>query len=386
MIKIDNFELIDESEKAWQIAKVFNSGSDPERRWIPKTVSLLNEEQNTILIKKWFYAVWMKELREYEEEDAKIQNEKIQRKIKRELLNKTALYKTAKEFINNRISDSPLGNGYGNTRTIFYLGEFAKYFFSKCELQKDNPIEIRLQEILKSDINYKNAYDFSKSRIIPVQMPDREELTFLMTEFIIFLGENFYEDYEFICDSFLELSKTDYLEQLSPSEKIITMIIINGMEINILKKDDKVCIHCNNNNLTKSLLLPLNNFMSLIDRIGLLDEKLISKINFVFNNINYMKKPEAIKMTIEFMINDSFPELKNNIRIEIAGDNDEIVLYLKKGLNDPDFINAYPALILRKSFFENCKLFGVERLVFIDEPNKTFDDIVINSFDVNNLN
>ncbi|MDC9723965.1 MAG: hypothetical protein PSN34_14500 [Urechidicola sp.] len=386
MIRIDNFELIDESEKAWQIAKAFYEGSDPEYRWIPKSVSILNEEQNIILIKKWFYEVWMKELKEYEERDIEIQNEQVQRKTRRELLKKTNLYNTAKDFINIRVSESPFGNGYSNTRTIFYLGEFAKYFFSKCELQIDNPLKIRLQELLKSDINYKNAYDYSKSRIISVQMPDREELTFLMAEFIIFLDEDFYENYEFVCNSLLKLSQTDYLEQLAPSEKIITMFIINEIEINILKKDDKVCVHSNNNNLVKSILLPLNNFTSLVDRIGILDKKLTSKINFVFNNTNFMKKPEAIKMTIEFMINDSFPELKNNIRIEIGGDNNEIVLYLKKGLNDPDFRNAYPALILRKSFFENCKLFGVERLVFIDETNKTFDDIVVNSFDTNNLN
>ena len=197
-------------------------------------------------------AIILEELKEYEERDIKIQNEQVQRKIRRELLKKTNLYNTANDFIQIRVSNSPLGNGYSNTRTIFYLGEFAKYFFSKCELQIDNPIKIRLQELLKSDINYKNAYDYSKSRIISVQIPDREELTFLMAEFIIFLDEDFYENYEFVCNSFLKLSKTDYLEQLTPSEKIITMFIINEIEINILKKDDKVCIHSNNNNLVKA--------------------------------------------------------------------------------------------------------------------------------------
>lgn len=193
--------------------------------------------------------------------------------------------------------------------------------------------------------------------------------------------------YEFISGLLWELANSDYMEGLSPSEMLITMKNSEGTELEIQNKNNKVFLNGKMNGESINILLPLDNFLSLAERIGLLDNKLKSKINYIFKiKNNYMKKPEAIKLTIEFMIDSTFPELKDNVKVTIGGDRDEVILSLKKGLNDSDFRNAFPALILRKSFFENCKMFGVKKLIFLDETNNTFDDIVIDSYDVSNLN
>ncbi|MCD8455207.1 hypothetical protein LNJ08_12480 [Tenacibaculum finnmarkense genomovar ulcerans] len=193
--------------------------------------------------------------------------------------------------------------------------------------------------------------------------------------------------YEFISGLLWELANSDYMEGLSPSEMLITMKNSEGTELEIQNINNKVFLNGKMNRESINILLPLDNFLSLVERIGLLDNKLKSKINYIFKiKNNYMKKPEVIKITIEKTIELGFPQLKDSVTVEIGGDRDEVILSLKKGFNDSDFQNAFPALILRKSFFENCKMFGVKKLVFIDEINNTFDDIVIDSYDVSNLN
>ena len=98
-----------------------------------------------------------------------------------------------------------------------------------------------------------------------------------------------------------------------------------------------------------------------------------------------MKLLETIKITIDFMIDNQFPELKNDVRTSINYDQNDVLIHVKKGLSDPTFRNALPALIFRKSFFENCKQFGVKNLVFVDETNQTYDLIEINTYDFSKL-
>lgn len=96
-------------------------------------------------------------------------------------------------------------------------------------------------------------------------------------------------------------------------------------------------------------------------------------------------KLQAIKITIDFMIDNQFPELKNNVSVSINNEANDVLIHVKKGLSDPTFTNALPALIFRKSFFENCKLFGVKNLVFVDGTNQTYDMIEIDTFDISKL-
>jgi hypothetical protein len=198
------------------------------------------------------------------------------------------------------------------------------------------------------------------------------------------MNEN--QKYEFVTALLWELANSNYIEGLSPADKTITLSNSKNINVEIRQYNNQAEVTAKNGVTKATIAIPVNSLTSLLERLGLLDSKLESKLNFVFKQSTYMKKPEAIKLTIEFMIDSTFPELKNNLTVEIGGERDEVILMLKNGLDDPNFRNAYPALILRKSFFENCKIFGVKKLVFIDEKNKTFDDIIIDNYDMSKLN
>ncbi len=197
------------------------------------------------------------------------------------------------------------------------------------------------------------------------------------------MNEN--QKYEFVTALLWELANSNYIEGLSPADKTITLSNSKNINVEIRQFNNQAEVTAENELNKATIAIPVNSLTSLLERLGLLDSKLESKLNFVFKQSTYMKKPEAIKLTIEFMIDSTFPELKNNVTVKIGGEQDEVILMLKNGLDDPNFRNAYPALILRKSFFENCKMFGVKKLVFIDEKNKTFDDIVIDNYDMSKL-
>lgn len=200
------------------------------------------------------------------------------------------------------------------------------------------------------------------------------------------MNEN--QKYEFITNLLLKLADSGYIEGLSPTEKMISLTNSTNINIEIRQVNDQAKITAKNRRTQATIYIPLSSLNSLLERLGLMDKKLESKLNFIFNHnqITYMKNPEAIKLTIEFMIDSTFPNLKGNVTVQIGGeDRDEVVLLLENGLDDPNFKNAFPALILRKSFFENCKLFGVKRLVFADKKNRTFDDIVIEEWDISKL-
>jgi hypothetical protein len=198
------------------------------------------------------------------------------------------------------------------------------------------------------------------------------------------MNEN--QKFEFVTALLWELANSNYIEGLSPAEKTISLSNSENISVEIRQSNNQAEVTAKNQQSKVTIAIPVNSLTSLLERLGLLDNKLESKLNFVFKQSTYMKKPEAIKLTIEFMIDSTFPELKNNVTVKIGGDRDEVILMLKNGLDDPNFKNAFPALILRKSFFENCKMFGVKKLVFIDEKNKTFDDIVIDNYDMSKLN
>lgn len=54
---------------------------------------------------------------------------------------------------------------------------------------------------------------------------------------------------------------------------------------------------------------------------------------------------------------------------------DHVVVRCHKGFEDSNTRNAIPCLWRRKSFIENCKMFNVKRIVFIDAVNRTFDEL-----------
>ncbi len=194
------------------------------------------------------------------------------------------------------------------------------------------------------------------------------------------------QEFELVTTLLWELANSNYVEGLSLKEKIISMSNSNDINIEIKQVNGLAEINARNalNNVTVSI--PPNSLNSLLERLGLMDKKLESKLDFLFTkNTTFMNRPEAIQVSIELLIDSTFPELKGNVNVKIADNREEIVLYIRKGFKDDDFINAFPALIMRKSFFDNCKFFGVRKLIFIDETNKTFDEIVIDTYDTSSL-
>lgn len=64
---------------------------------------------------------------------------------------------------------------------------------------------------------------------------------------------------------------------------------------------------------------------------------------------------------------------------------DHVVVRCHKGFEDSNTRNAIPCLWRRKSFIENCKMFNVKRIVFIDVVNSTFDELRPMEIDISTL-
>ena len=54
---------------------------------------------------------------------------------------------------------------------------------------------------------------------------------------------------------------------------------------------------------------------------------------------------------------------------------DHVLVKCHKGFEDSNTRKAIPCLWRRKSFIENCKMFNVKRIVFLDTVNHTFDEL-----------
>lgn len=54
---------------------------------------------------------------------------------------------------------------------------------------------------------------------------------------------------------------------------------------------------------------------------------------------------------------------------------DHVLVKCHKGFDDINTRKAIPCLWRRKSFVDNCKMFDVKRIVFLDMVNNTFDEL-----------
>ena len=83
---------------------------------------------------------------------------------------------------------------------------------------------------------------------------------------------------------------------------------------------------------------------------------------------------DAIKMTLLMFTNQMiarYPEW--NGLFDFRTEKDHVCVICKKGFEDRITKMAIPCLWKRKSFIENCILFGVEKIIFLDSVNRTFD-------------
>ena len=65
--------------------------------------------------------------------------------------------------------------------------------------------------------------------------------------------------------------------------------------------------------------------------------------------------------------------------------SDHVLVRCHKGFEDTNTRKAIPCLWRRKSFIENCKMFNVKRIVFLDSVNSTFDELRPMEIDVSAL-
>ena len=55
--------------------------------------------------------------------------------------------------------------------------------------------------------------------------------------------------------------------------------------------------------------------------------------------------------------------------------SDHVLVNFHKGFEDTNTRKAIPCLWGRKSFIENCRMFNVNRIVFLETVNRTFDEL-----------
>ena len=83
---------------------------------------------------------------------------------------------------------------------------------------------------------------------------------------------------------------------------------------------------------------------------------------------------EAIKMALAMFTNQMiarYPEWDG--LFDFRTEKNHVCVICKKGFEDRITKMAIPYLWKRKSFIENCILMGVEKIVFLDSVNRTFD-------------
>lgn len=94
----------------------------------------------------------------------------------------------------------------------------------------------------------------------------------------------------------------------------------------------------------------------------------------------------AISMTLSMFTNQMismYPEWDG--LFEFRSEKDHVCVTCKKGFEDRITKMAIPYLWKRKSFIENCILFGVEKIVFLDTVNNTFDLLEVSKVNPNIL-
>ncbi len=93
------------------------------------------------------------------------------------------------------------------------------------------------------------------------------------------------------------------------------------------------------------------------------------------------KGNEILKTTLTMQINacPGFGDM-----FEVGCNKRDVVIYFKKGFGDEESMANVHALYRRRMFIENCMLFGVENIVFIDKTADTFDILEVCSADYKN--
>lgn len=110
--------------------------------------------------------------------------------------------------------------------------------------------------------------------------------------------------------------------------------------------------------------------------------KKLDNSNFQMKRDSHIEGSAIISIGLSIFVSQ-FSEW--NGLFDFKTDNTNVLVICKKGFEDEITQMAIPYLWKRKSFIENCIIFGVEKIVFIDPINKTFDLIEISTIAPNTL-
>jgi hypothetical protein len=179
----------------------------------------------------------------------------------------------------------------------------------------------------------------------------------------------------------------DYCFQITPSNGNTTLYIVQNSAI-VRRYQNYDITYDERKDISN-----INNNTNMIDRIKKLFRKEKPSFETKSQSVDNFSKIrssgkgcEVIKITLDALIKEMstrYPEWDG--LFEVTTNEKDAVVVCLKGFNDPTTMKAIPYLWRRKSFIENCKLFGVPKIVFLDKTNNTCDWIEVDSIDENSL-
>ncbi len=198
------------------------------------------------------------------------------------------------------------------------------------------------------------------------------------------------EKQRFIFDALMSLPSYKNFEFLSEGEKITLRSFKQGF----LKTEETVI------NISKPQSKPSD--LALV-RAKFKDEVVVEKIdkNFLYvmlREVSVINQEHFVQIMIELnaennrVINfsdfaihaffthiyKSFPNLKNSLKIQSLGDkNEELAFIIENGFQDENFQRFFEYGIKLKAALRTCRNNKIEKLVFFDTPNNTYQDFTI---------
>ena len=175
-------------------------------------------------------------------------------------------------------------------------------------------------------------------------------------------------------------SKFSKLLGTSKPEQLKVIPSVNSISIDLSKSKQK---SENTDNKTKKQVVKEsdNGGKTPFERFAI--DTILRLNNPQFDEIREKKQgPVAISVTLstftKHMI-EQFPEWDG--LFEFLPQDNHVCISLSKGFDDETTMQAIPCLWRRKSFVENCILFGVLKFVFLDKVHNTFDVLDLTKID-----
>ena len=134
----------------------------------------------------------------------------------------------------------------------------------------------------------------------------------------------------------------------------------------------------NNTGITIADKEDLTEFASIVFNLAIKqDEQKSASTEQVVNNMEQAGVGESvIALSLNALIEQMsarYSEWKGLFTVTPMADH--VLVKCHKGFDDTNTRKAIPCLWRRKSFVDNCKMFDIKRIVFLDSVNRTFDEL-----------